>query len=99
MNSQQLKLYPNERRAVRIIAKMQDRGKFEFTLDEFITTFKRYRKMRRQNITSMLRNLGRKLQSSNCRLDRTSRLGRNARARYRAEGYFGALIKKEGEGA
>jgi hypothetical protein len=90
------KFYPFERIAIRIIARFQDRGQFKFTMDEFMKEFCVYHKMRRQNVTTLLRRVSKKLSVTNCRLDRISGLGRSARAVYRTEGYFSDIeLKKD----
>lgn len=98
MSNGDMKLYPNERDAIRIIASMQDRGRYEFTLDEFADRF--YKKKPRNpswrnNTSQLLRRIGAKLLVTKCRLERTSDIGRGAIAKYKASGYFTALLSKE----
>jgi hypothetical protein len=98
MSNSKLKLYPNERKAIRIIARLQDRGRYEFTLEEFAARLfvKRARKeFWRNNTAQLLRRLSGKLVVTRCRLERTSGLGRSALARYKASGFFNALVTNE----
>lgn len=94
-----MKLYPNERRAIKIIGKFQMKGRSRFSLDDFAERFwatKEKTPWWRTTTVQLLRRVSNKLSEAGngCRLTRLPPYtGRGNVARYEALGSFDRLLE------